>query len=190
MYRGNKMEIIIWPSKKFSTNKHPKAQGLDITIKYPEDWEAEEDIYPNKLQHFSKRFNGVDIKCDIFIVNLSSEYKTLSDKEIAKRIFTEDMMRFALDADYEDYKLLEYKHARYDGQPGDICSFVEEDSEIYAYRSQHCFLYDNKLVHINCMVYGGSSDREETENLYKVYAPIFAEIGNSVVINDKSGTFY
>lgn len=171
----------------YSTKGHSKAKGLSVSIKYPKSWKAKEGERPNIVQKFSRAFDdGSSVMCFILIKDLPSEIKMFSDEKIAKEIFTEEIMKSMVS---ENSKLLEHQQTKYDGQPGAISSFVmvQERSgiQLYSYVLQHIFVYSKKMVSIQCMVGGPFSNNDKIDNLYKSYAPLFIQIGNSVILHDK-----
>jgi len=174
-------------TQKFSTNNHPKAKGINITIEHPKTWKAKEGERPNIVQKFSQVFDdGSSVMCLILIKELPSEVKMFTDEELAKEMFTEEVMKSMFPG---NSKLLEHQKTEYDGQSGAISSFVmvqeRNGIQIYSYVLQHVFVYSKKMVSIQCTVGGLSSNNDKIENLYKSYVPLFIQIGNSIVLHDK-----
>lgn len=172
---------------KFFTKDHPKAKGLNISIEYPQNWEATEGERPNIVQKFIRTFDdGSSVICLILIKDLPSQAEIYSDEDIAEEMFSEEVMRSMFQG---DSKLLEHKRTKYDGQPGALSSFVmiQENSgvQIFSYILQHAFIYSNKMISIQCMVGGLSANREKLDELYSSYSLLFIQIGNSIVIHDK-----
>lgn len=174
-------------TNKFSTEGHQKSKGINITIEYPNSWAAAEGERPHIVQKFSRAFeDGSTVMCLILIKDLPLQVKMFSDEEIAKEIFTEEVIKSMFPG---NSKLLEHQQTKYDGQPGAIGSFemVQERSgiQIHIYVLQHVFIYSKKMISIQCTVGGLSANSDKIENLYKSYVPLFIQIGNSIVIHDK-----
>ncbi|MCK4401944.1 hypothetical protein KAW08_06560 [bacterium] len=174
-------------TQKFFTKYHLKAKGVNISIEYPKDWEAKEGERPNIVQKFSRAFeDGSSVMCLILIKDLPSQVKIFSDEDIAKEMFSEEVIKSMLPG---NSKLLEHRQTKYDGQQGALSSFVmvQERSgiQIFSYVFQHAFIYSKKMIFVQCTVGGLSSNSKKIEKLYKSYAPLFIQIGNSIVIHDK-----
>jgi len=174
-------------TQKFSTKDHPKAKGINISLEYPINWEAKEGERPNIVKKFSRALeNGSSVICLVVIKDLPSQIKILSDEDIAKEMFSEEVIKSMFPG---NSKLLEHIHTKYDGQQGALSSFatVGEQSglQLYSVSLQHIFIYSKKIICIRCTVGGLLKNSREIEELYINYFPLFLQIGNSIVINDK-----
>lgn len=173
-------------TQKFFTKDHPKAKGINISLKYPKSWIAEEGERPNIVQKFIKVLDdGITISCMIAIWDIP-EAGDFSDEEIVQEIFSEEGMKLLLGP---NSKLLKHMLTKYDGQPGALSSgvTVEERSgiKVCSYFLRHTFVYSKKVVLVGCAVIGLLSNANKIEELYKKYEPLFLQIGNSIVIHDK-----
>jgi len=172
---------------KYSTKDHPKAKGLDISLEYPKDWEAKEGERPNIIQKFSESFkDGSSVMCLILVKDLPSQVKMFSDEDVAKEMFSEEVIKSMFPGNSQ---LLEHTQTKYDGQPGALSSFamVQERSgiQIFSYVLQHAFIYSGRMVSVQCTVGGLASNNENIQSLYKEYLPVFIQIGNSIILHDK-----
>lgn len=173
--------------EKFFTKSHSKAKGINLSIEYPNTWEKSEGERPNVVQKFSKSLDdGTTIICMILIKNIPTQASFFSEKELIQEMFSEETMKAMVGP---NSKLLEHIQTKYDGQSGALSSFaiVQERSgiKIFSYILQHTFIYSKKMICIQCMVGGLASNATKIGELYKSYVPLFIQIGNSIVIQDK-----
>ena len=65
---------------KYSTNGHPKSQGLNIQLEYPNTWKKKEGVRPHIIQKFSAPETGGRAKvATLNITPLSSDLEKFSD---------------------------------------------------------------------------------------------------------------
>jgi len=173
----------------YSTENHPKANGLKITMKYPSDWEKQEALMPHIVQKFSNISGNKSVL--IYIAECDLENATASE---------EDMKAFAKQLDSKWLSDFLPKNAKVtiidkhtttvSGLPAILVeynfSIEESDYSIYCeYITCILFFNDN-----NVMIMGSVADLTSNTSIarkrMKSLKPVFYKMVNSIVIQNKS----
>lgn len=169
---------------KYSTEGHPKAKGLNISIEYPSHWKKSEGERPNIVQKFtSDASDGLLRMCTIGIKDQPSSMKLFSEA-----MFTQETLKEMVAFD-KGATFIKGEQTKYDGQPGAWVVYMTRSeraglrAEIYVL--QHMFLYSGKLIVLDCSVGGLAGSTPAVEQEFTRYLPLFQLIGNSIVIQDK-----
>lgn len=56
-------------NSKFDSQRHPKAKGAWVTVRYPTGWQAKEGERPNIVQKFTGDYNGMFVVLSLQILN-------------------------------------------------------------------------------------------------------------------------
>jgi len=172
---------------KYSTEGHPKAKGINISIEYPSHWQRSEGERPNIVQKFkSDVSDGILQMCIIGIKDQPSFMKLFSSRDVSDAMFTQETLREIVP---EGATFIKGEQTKYDGQPGAWMIYVEQGeragARVESYILQHIFLYSGKLIAIECSIAGLAGSAARLEQEFTRYLPLFQIIGNSIVIHDK-----
>jgi len=171
---------------KYSTEGHPKAKDIKLSIEYPSNWQRSEGKRPNIVQTFTYDSSKSFIQCLILIKDIPSFMKLLSTEELSNEMFTQETLKQMLP---EGATFINGEQTKYDGQPGAWMIYVMQSqragltAEIYML--QHMFLYSGKLILLQCGVAGLAGSASTAEQEFTRYLPIFQLIGKSIIIYDK-----
>ena len=172
---------------KYSTEGHPKAKGIYITIEYPSHWQRLEGERPNIVQKFrSDASDGLLRMCLIVVKDLPDMMKQFSSKELSEQMFTEEGLKEMVS---QSGIFIKGEQTKYDAEPGAWIIFVTRmeraGATIETYYLQHMFIYSGKLVLLQCGVGGLIGSGVKAEQEFTRYLPLFQLLGNSIVIHDK-----
>ncbi|MHC4158614.1 MAG: hypothetical protein ACYSSO_06000 [Planctomycetota bacterium] len=172
---------------KYSTEGHPKAKGINISIEYPSHWQRSEGERPNIVQKFtSDASDGLLRMCLILIKDQPSFMKLFSSEDISDAMFTEETLKEIIP---ESATFIKGERTKYDGQPGAWMIYVTQleraglRAEMYIL--QHMFLYSGKMIVFECSVGGLAGSAATVEQEFARYLPLFQLLGNSIIIQDK-----
>lgn len=172
---------------KYSTEGHPKAKGINISIEYPSHWKKSEGERPNIVQKFtSDASDGLLRMCIIGIKDQPSFMKLFSSKDISDVMFTQETLKEIVP---EGATFIKGEPTQYDGQPGAWMIYMSQ-SERAALRAemyilQHMLLYSGKLIVFECSVGGLAGSAPTVEQEFTRYFPLFQLLGNRIVIQNK-----
>ncbi len=171
---------------KYSTEGHPKAKGINISIEYPSYWQISEGESPNVIQQFTSEGTNTLIQCLILIKNQPFFMRFFSSKHISDVMFSSKTIK---ELTPEGAIFIKGEKATYDGQPGAwlIYAMQSERAGLTAetYMIQHIFLYSGKMIMLQCGVGGLANSSPKVEQEFTRYRPVFQLIGNSIIIHDK-----
>ena len=172
---------------KYSTEGHPKAKGINISIEYPTNWQGSEGERPNIVQKFkSDASDGLLRMCLILIKDQPSFMKLFSSEDISDVMFEQETLKEMIP---EGATFIKGEQTKYDGQPGAWMIYMTRAERagvtIEMYSLQHLFLYSGKMIVLECSVGGLAGTGATVENEFARYLPLFQLFGNSIVIHDK-----
>ncbi len=171
---------------KYSTEGHPKAKGIKLSIEYPSNWQRSEGERPNIVQTFTSDSSKNFKQCLILIKDIPSFMELLSTEELSYEMFTQETLKQMVP---EGATFVKGEQTKYDGQPGAWMIYVIQSQRagltVEIYMLQHMFLYSSKLILLQCGVAGLAGSTSTAEQEFTRYLPIFQLIGNSIVIYDK-----
>lgn len=177
----------------FSTKSHPKADGVHLTLSFPKTWKAKEGKHPHIVQTFAAP--GTDqmpVLCILALGSLPAGYETETDPARLRPLFQPDQVR---DLIPPDATLIYAKSTAYDGQPGTWMELTRKGQragmEAYSASLLQAFGYRGKLVGLDCGVTAGgpmgvgSAVKAAVDKKFKASIPLFAQIANTIVLEDK-----
>ncbi|HOQ04283.1 MAG TPA: hypothetical protein PKY88_03595 [Anaerohalosphaeraceae bacterium] len=179
-------ELLSEEQAEYNLKSHPKASGLDVSLKYPKSWRAEEGIHPHIVQKFTgKAVGGIIPGCMIIVQDLPVWASLLLEGDIGAEVLSESLREMIPpNATY-----LDGGKTQIDGEPGAWlkCHYQVERAGMRAdmYSLMYLLFYNGKMLSIECAVVGVTEDKEIIEDAFASYLPLFQAIGNSVVIHDK-----
>ncbi len=165
---------------------HPKAHGLDISIKYPESWKAEEAIRPHIVQKFTGDLAaGISPFCMLLVQDIPTWGSLLLESELGEEVLIECLSEMVPpQATY-----LAGGATRIDGESGAWLKYYYQDERagmhVGMYTLQYVLFYSGKMLAIQCAVGGSAEDKVILEDAFASYLPVFQLIGNSAVIHEK-----
>jgi hypothetical protein len=179
-------ELISKAQVEYNMKLHPKALGLDISIKYPESWKAEEAIRPHIVQKFTgESVAGIAPSCMLIVQDIPTWGTLLLESELGEDVLIECLHEMVPpNATY-----LDGGATRIDGESGVWLKYYYEDERagmrVGMYSLQYVLFYSGKMLAIQCAVGGVLEDKEMLEDAFASYLPVFQLIGNSAVIHEK-----
>ena len=141
----------------FSTKGHPKAQGLNIQINYPDGWEPEETETPIHIQRFVKDKNLCSLiiqRGDRMLLQQMSELVYQNYQDYID-IFVKDQMKEPF---VRQFMILKHTPIVHDGQQGMITeTFTQRDKyniivNSYCYDTE--FIFNDAFVQLHCCSFG------------------------------------
>jgi hypothetical protein len=179
-------DLITGEQFEYSLKGHTKAGGLDVSLKCPSSWRAEEGIRPHIVQKFTgEAFGGILPGCMIVVQDLPAWASLFLKDEIGAEALSESLREIIPpNATY-----LGGGKTQIDGEPGAWLKYHYQDERAGMradmYSLMYILFYNGKMLAIQCNVGGVAGDKEIMEDAFASYLPLFQTIGNSVVIHDK-----
>jgi hypothetical protein len=180
-------DLISEVQSEYRTAGHKKAQGLDVSLKYPSSWRSEEGIRPHIVQKFTgKSVSGITPSCMIIVQELPAWASLLMQGEVLDDVLSEDMKDMVPSgADVLDSGL-----TKVGGESGAWLKYYyaqeQAGMKLEMYFLQYILFYRGKMIAIQCSVGGVADQRELLEDAFLSHLPLFQSIGNSIVLHDKS----
>lgn len=169
---------------KFSTDKHAKAKGLNMTISYPNSWKAKEGDRPNILQKFVSN-GGTGTELFMIVTKSLPEGTTVSDEE-AKELFTEESLK---DFVPDGSNFLSGKSTKIEGLPAGILEFSKRAERAGMVVDMHTigyiFFSGSTMVQIQCQVGSLPGSKVTAKERMDEMRPLFTLVASSVVLPDK-----
>lgn len=171
--------------QEYHLEGHPKAQGLNISLKYPQSWKAQEAERPHIVQKFTGQVEaGSSPSCMIIIQSIPPWAGLLVQGQIADETLAENLRDMLPDG----AALIDSGQTKLDGEP---CVWLKYSYELEragfrlrTYMLQYMLFYQGSMVAIDCGV-GGLADDEILKDAFKSHLPVFQMIANSLILNDK-----
>jgi hypothetical protein len=166
----------------FSTKGHPKANGLNLTLKYPRTWVLREGNRPHMVQAFvDGRPPGVE-RCLLGIRDMG---RVMSDSDV-KEALAPTMLRSFVPAGSD---ILSLTPTTLDGQPAAVVTVRYTQSSagqpITIYSQDFTTFYLRSMITLGCSI-GWRNDSPELADHFRKYSTsLFPMIANSIVIQDK-----
>ena len=183
-------DLVLWKSGKtfvFNTTEHSKSKGLNLSIKFPENWIAHEGAHPNVLKNFYRN-DKADVECIIIIKKLP---KTPTAKDI---IGMKSISQIKAIVPKSGKYLNSNSLLKIDGEPAFFVEFYNERKvgnnlagvDMKMYSSLYSIIYKDYLIQIGFSVSNSPQDlNDNLEAKYKSYNLIFKQIINSTIILSK-----
>jgi len=166
----------------FSTKGHPKAKGINLTLKYPSFWESLEGDRPNIVQKF--RYYDDEVLVTSMILILEPFDTQESDKAIANDLFQKDNLESLLP---DMYSFIDGDLTTYDNLKGCWITAAFEQSMagevVSGYTLFQVFVYKRRLIMINSSITTG--DYERDIECFTKFLPEFQIIGASIILPDQ-----
>src|SRR4051812_38034657 len=162
-------------TQRFTTAGHPKADGLTITLRYPETWEAEEGERPHVVQKFVARGGGVE-NCNILIRRLPAALARAQIKQFVASSDVDTMIGPGL-------KLQKKVLTTVDGLPAAALlgsgNYSSGGMTASVVTVVYVTVYKNHLISLTCgyLRAGPAEHAQQTST--------FALIANSIVVQDQ-----
>jgi len=174
--------LLLEDQIEYNLKNHSKANGLDISIKYPSSWKAKESSRPHIVQTFSGQYDGtIAPMCSIAVFEMPEFVSSILNTEeslesIATQLIPENSV--FIDGGETDFGIVPSVW---------IKSYMEGQragANFGMFSLGYYLFYNNKMFTLQCAVTGVPEERILVEDLFKSYLPVFQSIGNSIVIND------
>ena len=179
-------ELLASEQAEFSLDGHPKAHGLNISVKYPSAWKAEEGIRPHIVQKFTgSNVGGISPSCMIIVQKLPSWASLFLEGELGDDVLSEALHEMVP----PDAVYLDGGKTKLDGENGAWLKYYYEAErsglKFGMYSLQYVLFYGGRMLAVQCSVGGVADDKAMLEDAFQSYLPVFQVIGNSIVIHDK-----
>jgi hypothetical protein len=179
-------ELLAGPRSTYSTKGHSKSLGLDISISYPSSWEAKEGARPHIVQKFNGKILG-SISPSFLI--LIQEYTGWESVFLDQGDWEELLDEFITDMVPAEGTLLSQGKTHLDGEPSVWIKYYTEQERsgmsLGMFMFNYVVIYQGKMIMLQCNVSGLIDDYLVLEESFNTYLPVFQDIGNSLIINNK-----
>jgi hypothetical protein len=170
----------------FSTKGHPKANGVNFTIAYPNGWKAAEGERPNIVQKIvSEGGRGLEMVM-IIAKELPLPPGTSVTKQDQEELFTPSELRGILPP---GATFVDAKSTAVEANPAGILEYtMRADSagqSIYMHAWTLNFLQGKTLVQVQFQVGGLAGSESDVARRMAAYRPLFTLIANSIVFPEK-----
>lgn len=170
-------EGIVWST--FHAAGHSKSNGVDLTIKYPANWNAREGTRP----HITQKFISPDGLAFAIIV-IQDLGQSVSQSEIADFFQPSELKGMVPDG----MQYLNAQSTQLEAMPAGILEYrtimqrvgASVDLQVWSV----IVVYERSMIQFQFTV-GGLSNEVDTASLMKTYRPIFQQMANSVVFPGK-----
>jgi len=171
----------------YSTENHPKANGLKITMKYPSDWEAEEGDRPHIVQKFIS-----PSRLSIFMIYVreipgyvAKAYELIDENDFDET-FDFDVAKEFIP---KNAKLIDKRVTKIEG----LLTFIVEYSsyseraefEIYTQNILYLMIYKKNAISFQALVADAKGYENRAKNRMRNTRLTFQKMVNSVVIHNK-----
>lgn len=182
---------------RYRTARHPKAKGLDMTLRYPRSWGTREGERPNVVQFFASDNGRGPVNLSLVVRNIgaalsASERETLKTVEgartMAAQVFSpQGLAELAGSFGLANQRTLSSGRVVIDRWPGAVLDVIGEttrvDFTVTTFSRTYSVLYRDYLVVITCMVAQLPNEPEHAfTGRIAAYDAVFRLIANSVVI--------
>lgn len=163
---------------QFSSRGHEKARGLNVTLRYPRSWRAEEGDRPHVLQNFLAT-NGSGSNCNILIRDgggaTAAELRQAIRPENAPNVVPRSMTLVAAQATTLDNQQAVEIQVRQSVNRGGVA--------VEARMVMFMAVYRDSLVNLTCGT--GAPTAQDAELRYRAYLPLFRRVAGSVIFQDQ-----
>lgn len=165
---------------KYSTEGHPKASGVNLSISYPASWRKEEGERPHIVQKFMGDSIGGVTAMVMLQVQPIPGLKGGGEAELAQ--FIEEAKRTLP----EGFQYLDSGKTKVDGLPAVWIKHISHQeragASITAMMFDLYFIVNNQLVVVQSYVGGLSKDALIIKDAFERHLVLFTKIVNSVVV--------
>ncbi len=166
---------------KYFSKGHSKAEGLNIEIKFPSEWQAKEGNRPHIVQKFVSKDDPCT--CNLLVKNTP---ETFSSKEWEEMIQDTEGVKNVLFSDIET-KDIKVTPTKYSGIPGVLSEVVYKGEQagitIFFNGISHILFFKDKMISLDCAV--GTPKQEVSSELMKKYYSVFRKMGNDIILHNK-----
>lgn len=171
--------------QEYNLKDHPKAQNLDVTLRLPQAWKAEEGERPHIVQKFSGKIQGgISPFCSVFVQSMPPWAGLLLQGEIGGAVLAENLK----DMLPAGALLIDSGQTKLDGEPGVWLKYSYElesnGSRWRMYMLQYMVPCRGRMIVLNCGVKGFADD-DALKDAFASHQPVFQMIANSLIINEK-----
>lgn len=170
-----------WPT--YRTDGHSKSNGINLTIKYPSGWSAQEGARPHVVQ----KFVSPDGKtyAMILIQDLGLPAGTPISQEELEQFFTPPELKGMVP---DGMQFINAQKTAMEGLPAGILEYkatmqragISVDQQVWSLN----FIYDKSFIQLQFTV-GGVSGSIDTAAQMQAQKPLFLQMANTVVLPDK-----
>jgi uncharacterized membrane protein YhaH (DUF805 family) len=180
-------DLISGEQTEYRSKGHAKAEGLDIGLKYPAAWHAEEADRPHIVQKFngSVSSSGITPMCMVAVQDLPAGFSFLIDDDSEAALYSDGFK----DMIPSGAVFIDGGKTQLDSESGAWMKYYWEQESagmhIGMYCLQYFLFYEGKVVDVQCMVAGPAENKVLVEDAFTTYLPVFQLIGNNIILYDK-----
>lgn len=169
-----------WPT--YRTDGHTKSNGINLTIKYPNNWDRKEGKRPHIVQKFISPDHRAYAMIVIQDLGLPAE-TTISQEEITAFFEPSELKTMVPDG----MQLVDAQKTKIKGLPAGILEYKANMQHIGISVDQQVLslIFIDKKSMIQLQFAVGGPRGVDTSRLMQQYKPLFMQIANTVVLPDK-----
>lgn len=169
---------------RFSTRGHAKSKGAVFSIQVPKSWAAIEGERPNIVQKFvSERGKGLEMA---LIATKSIPGDIPFGKDDIRELLSSDGQREMLPA---GAAFIAAKPSQIEAEPAGIIEYTmhsqRADTNLHIHILALMFFQGRTMVQVQFQVGGLPSDRAAVERKFASFRPLFQQMMNSIVFEEK-----
>lgn len=170
--------------QNYSTAKHPKAAGADITIGFPLSWRKRESTREGIVQVFRSGAGNGPILCNLICVKILEDSEEDATPDDMKEFFTEDMLKEMVEG---AGTLIEARPMVIAGAQGGMTVFDTEqealDVKMKMRSTTFMIVHKKHLIQVNFLIMGQFLDDMSFDEAQKAYFPTYRTIMGTLVRN-------
>jgi hypothetical protein len=176
-------EIVNGFSRLYSTQNHPKAQGVNWRIKVPVSWKETEGRGPSAIQKITSVYGDGNQAIVLMIKNASPPGSpAITEKEV-HALLNEKGMRTTISA---GGKFISFKKILINKQPVGLMEYEIKVpgavGEIKIRIVEYLFIREDKMCFLQCATTSDNPNADLTKEVQRAY-PLFNLVANSSVIS-------
>ncbi len=182
-------DILLFTSgktKTYNTADNPKAEGLNVSVTYPETWTAIEGERPNVVQKFQDKGSDANITIGLVIKEFPVDVSVLSDSEL-KDVYMSPEAQNKMAA--SGMKILNVNITKHKGDRAVFMDYhnVHEKNGFRggAASMELQVFYKERLIGLQIMVMGQADEIDSLDKTLSSFTPLFFLVSESLTINDK-----
>ena len=166
----------------FSTLNHPKANGLNIQLKYPDKWTKQESNLPHIVQVFT--FDSKE-SCSLLIRDTGEKFTNEEWKDLF--LYDADTVIQDIVRDGNMFYNPKYTQTKYSAFLHGLVIHVDDKFEqaglvLYGQTDIYTFGYENNTIILQCSAM--DTDKEKANKIYEEHKMDFWKIGISMSLLD------
>jgi hypothetical protein len=180
------LEFIRGFTKKYRTENHPKAKGINLEISVPSSWKAREGFRPNIVQFFTGQNGLGDATFAIQIRDFPIPKGVKVTSKDLDELFSAEGLKMFMD---DNSTLLESKTIVIEGQKGGMIVYdsVGQRLDVRLKIRTLCYLtlFKGRMIMLLFSIGKTEDKMAETIREFNKNRPLFQLVANSLILLDK-----